>query len=259
MKKLFKTLIVVLALTTTVETFSQIRIFGVDPNQNLVFIRNFGSAPVDITGYMLCSKLNYFSIGSMTVIAGNPSALGPMQTAWVQGGSLDPTGADLGLYVPGTNGTGFGLVSNMLDFVQWKTGGNGRESVAVSKGIWTAGDFVCGDPSYTYVGNGTTEFGMSFWNGVNCTTTSIDEVNGDEKLSIFPNPAKDMLNIAIASNVTILSYRLVNILGEVVLESNQNYSNEKLSLDISNLPKGQYALVVNTASEVITKKVLITQ
>ena len=46
---------------------------------------------------------------------------------------------------------------------------------------------------------------------------------------------------------------------EVVLESNQNYSNEKLSLDISGFPKGQYVLVVNTSSEVITKKVLITQ
>jgi len=39
----------------------------------------------------------------------------------------------------------------------------------------------------------------------------------------------------------------------------ENYSNEKLSLDISSLPKGQYAFVVNTVSEVITKKVLITQ
>ena len=48
MKNLFKTLIVVLALTTTVDSFSQIRITGVDPNQNLVFIRNYGTTTVDI-------------------------------------------------------------------------------------------------------------------------------------------------------------------------------------------------------------------
>ena len=256
MKNLFKTLIVVLALTTSVDSFSQIRILGVDPNQNLVKIRNYGTTTVDITNHILSSKLTNFTVGSMTVIAPNPSALGPMQTTWVQGGSLDPTGADLALYAPGT--TDFNNPANLLDFVQWKSGGHGRESVAVSKGIWTAGDFVCGDPSYSYTGNGTSEYGLQYWNGVNCTT-SIDEVNGGEKLSIYPNPAKDVLNVAIASNVTIVSYRLVNILGEVVLESTQNYSNEKLLLDISGFPKGQYALVVNTNTEVITKKVLITQ
>ena len=257
MKNLFKTLIVVLALTTTVDSFSQVRITGVDPNQNLVFIRNYGATAVDITGHILSTKLTNFTVGSMNVIAGNPSSLGSMQTAWVQGGSIDATGADLALYTPGT--TDFNNTSNLLDFVQWKSGGHGRESVAVSKGIWTAGDFVCGDPSYTYAGNGgTVDYGVNHWNGVNCTT-SIDEVNGGEKLTIYPNPAKGVLNVIIASNVTVLSYRLVNILGEVVLESIQNYSNEKLLLDISGFPKGQYVLVVNTATEVITKKVLITQ
>ncbi|MBL1231275.1 MAG: hypothetical protein CMD31_04975 [Flavobacteriales bacterium] len=257
MKNLFKTLIVVLALTTTVDSFSQIRITGVDPNQNLVFIRNYGTTTVDITNHILSSKLTNFTVGSMTVIAGNPSALGSMQTAWVQGGSLDAAGADLALYVPGT--TDFNNTSNLLDFVQWKSGGHGREAVAVNKGIWTAGDFVCGNPTYTYNGNGgTVDYGVSHWNGTGCTT-SIDEANGGEKLTIYPNPAKDVLNVTIASNVAVLSYRLINILGEVVLESNQNYSNEKLSLDISSLPKGQYAFVVNTVSEVITKKVLITQ
>lgn len=257
MKNLFKTLIVVLALTTTVDSFSQIRILGVDPNQNLVKIRNYGSTNVDITGYILSTKLTNFTVGSMNVIAGTPSSLGSMQTAWVQGGSIDATGADLALYASGT--TDFNNTSNLLDFVQWKSGGHGREAVAVSKGIWTAGDFVCGDPSYSYVGDGgTVDFGANHWLGVNCTT-SIDEVNGGEKLTIYPNPAKDVLNVTIASNVTVLSYRLVNILGEVVLESIQNYSNEKLLLDISGFPKGQYALVVNTATEVITKKVLITQ
>lgn len=257
MKIFLKTVIVVLALTTTLDSFSQIRITGVDPNQNLVFIRNFGSTTVDITGHILSSKLTNFTIGSMTVIAQNPSALASMQTTWVQGGSIDAVGADLALYAPGT--TDFNNTSNLLDFVQWKSGGHGRESVAISKGIWTAGDFVCGNPSYTYTGSvGNLGNGVNYWNGVNCTT-SIDEVNGNEKLIIHPNPAKDVLNVAIASNVTVLSYRLVNILGEVVIESNQNYSNEKLLLDVSNFPKGQYILVVNTSLEVITKKVLITQ
>lgn len=256
MKKLFKSLFVVLALTTSIDSFSQIRITGVDPAQNLVFIRNFGTTTVDITSHILSSKLSNFTVGSMTVIATNPSALGPKQTTWVQGGSIDATGADLALYAPGT--TNFSSTTDLLDFVQWKSGGHGREAVAVSKGIWTAGAYVCGDPTYTFQDTVATSIGPNFWLGTNCTT-SIDEVNGDEQLVVYPNPATNVLNVAISLTVTVKSYRLVNILGEVVLESNQNFSNEKLSLDISNLPKGQYALVVHTASDVITKKVLITQ
>ena len=34
----------------------------------------------------------------------------------------------------------------MHDFVQWGSAGNGRESVAVGKGIWTAGDFISTAP-----------------------------------------------------------------------------------------------------------------
>ena len=132
MKKLLQSLLIMLFLGTAFNTTAQIRITGVDPAQNLIFIRNYGTTTVDVTGHMLCSKFNYFSVGSLTVIAGNPSALGSMQTAWVQGNSLDANGADLGLFLPGTSG-GVGVASNMLDFVQWKTGGNGRESVAVIK------------------------------------------------------------------------------------------------------------------------------
>lgn len=257
MKNLFKTLIVVLALTTSVDSFSQIRIHGLDANQGLIYIRNWGATTVDISNHILSSKLTNYTVGSLTPVFGNPATLGSMQTIWMQGASLDINGADLALYAPGT--TDFNNSSNLLDFVQWKTAGNGREAVAVSKGIWSTGDFVCGGPSYNYTGSGgTSDYGNNYWIGAGCTT-SIDEVNGGEKLTIYPNPAKDVLNVTIASNVTILSYRLVNILGEVVLESTQNYSNEKLLLDISGFPKGQYALVVNTNTEVITKKVLITQ
>ena len=70
--------------------------------------------------------------------------------------------ADLGLYLASGS---FGATSAMVDFTQWGSGGHGRESVAVSKGIWTAGDFVDGNEPYTYNGDGT-QNGVSFWEGV---------------------------------------------------------------------------------------------
>lgn len=256
MKKIIKSLVVMIALATTVTSFAQIRITGVDPNQNLVFIRNYGSAAVDITNHILSSKLTNFTVGSMTVIAGTPSSLGSMQTAWVQGGNLDAAGADLALYTPGT--TDFNNTANLLDFVQWKSGGHGRESVAVSKGIWTAGDFVCGDPSYTYAGNGgSVDFGVNHWNGVNCTS-SIDENDAANNIVVYPNPTTDVINVSLQYSMEILSYKLVNLLGQTMTENNNNSVSNQFSIDVANLPKGQYFLMVKTKNNVVTKKVVIT-
>lgn len=255
MKKIIKSLVVMIAFTSTLTSFAQIRILGVDPNQNLVFIRNFGSTTVDITGHILSSKLTNVTVGSMTAIAGNPSSLGSMQTAWVQGGNLDAAGADLALYTPGT--TDFNNTANLLDFVQWKSGGHGREAVAVSKGIWTTGDFVCGDPSYSYTGNGTSEYGLQYWNGVNCTS-SIDENDAANNIVIYPNPTTDMINVSLQYSMEILSYKLVNLLGQTMTENNNNSISNQFSIDVANLPKGQYFLMVKTKNNVVTKKVVIT-
>ena len=68
---------------------------------------------------------------------------------------LNNSVADLGLYETNT----FGSASAMQDFVQWGSGGNGRESVAVGKGIWTAGDFILTAPeghSIAFDGQGRT-------------------------------------------------------------------------------------------------------
>ncbi len=73
----------------------------------------------------------------------------------VSGFPLDNSAADLGLYE--TNS--FGSAGAMRDFVQWGSGGNGRESLAVGKGIWTAGDFISTVPagnSIAFDGQGRT-------------------------------------------------------------------------------------------------------
>lgn len=254
MKKTLHSLFIITLLFVSISASAQIRITGVDPAQNLIFIRNFGTATVDITNHMLCTKFNYFTVGSLTVIAGNPSALGSMQTAWVQGNSLDAAGADLGLFLPGTSGSGFGSTTNMLDFVQWKTGGNGRESVAVAKGIWTAGAFVCGNPTYTFTGGGN-DVGFSFWNGVGCTT-SVNENLLENNVSIFPNPASTTLNVNISSTINVLSYRIANLLGQVIIEEKTNLTN--IIVDISTLPKGNYSFSISTSEGVVNKKIVIT-
>ncbi|TFB08757.1 choice-of-anchor D domain-containing protein, partial [Candidatus Marinimicrobia bacterium MT.SAG.2] len=52
--------------------------------------------------------------------------------------SLNTSASDISFYFNST----FTSSSSIRDFVQWGSGGNGRESVAASAGIWTAGDFI---------------------------------------------------------------------------------------------------------------------
>jgi len=255
MKKLLQSLLIMLFLGTAFNTTAQIRLLGTDPSQGLLMIKNFGTTTVDITGHIVCTQANCVTISTLTIVGGSPAALMSGQTVWLNGFPMNLAGGDLALYIPGTTGTGFSNTANMLDYVQWKTAGNAKESVAVSKGIWSTGAFVTGNPSYSYFGNGT-QNGVAFWQGV---PVSIDELTLENKISLFPNPTINILNIDIASSVTVLSYRLVNLLGQTIIESNENAISGKISVDVSTISKGNYAMVIITSEGVVNKKVVISQ
>ncbi|MEM6633725.1 MAG: hypothetical protein AAF694_28895, partial [Bacteroidota bacterium] len=135
---------------------SMIRFLQVNPATDAIYIKNFGDSEVDISAYRLCSEFNYtrnltsditLISGSATLAAGDTLAV-----SW----PVTDEAADLGLYL--AEGS-FSDTSAMIDFLQWGAGGIGRESVADSKGIWTAGEFIAGEGPYTYTGDGS-NFGL---------------------------------------------------------------------------------------------------
>ena len=100
-------------------------------------LKNFGTSSVDVSNWWFCSLFGYDQLSNMTIISGslNISSGGILA---LSGKNLNDSNADLGLY----STADFGSSSAMEDFVQWGASGQGRESVAVGKGIWTTGDFV---------------------------------------------------------------------------------------------------------------------
>ena len=142
-----------------------VRMACVNPWKNQVTIKNFGTVAVDISDYRICSKLNYTTdLASQTVLAG-ALTLGAGSTVTIQLTqiTLDSHAADIALYLTGT--TSFTDSLQMQDFTQWGTGGQGRENVAVAKGIWEAGTYISNErPEYCYVGDGTEE-GAIEWKG----------------------------------------------------------------------------------------------
>lgn len=161
-------------------------------------------------------------------------------------------GSDVALFVPGTNSADFTNPAKMVDFMQYGSSGNPTESVAVSKGIWGAGDYVTGAPGYSYSGDGN-QTGVQYWSGV----SSVDEINKSGAYMVYPNPTKNKITIQLNKGVKLTSYQLVNAVGKVVINHDFKVSEEKIVLDVSDLVKGFYILILNDESESSMQQVII--
>jgi len=226
---------------------SQFKLVEVDPVADTVTIKNFGSTTEDIGAYRLCSLISYRTLSSQTTVVSGSLNLGPNDevTVSISGDWLDDTAADLGLYLP----TGsFGSPANMIDFTQWGSSPNGRESVAVSKGIWTAGTFINVSPPYEFNG-GSADFGVTFWD----TLLSVDDLNATSSFSLYPNPSSSILNIELNGNQTDLTYEVFDILGKQI--TSETFSNGNLSqIDVSNWNTGLYLIKLSNGDKTETKR-----
>lgn len=158
-----------------------LRITSVNPNSNEITLTNFGAGE-DFSTFRLCSLFEYETLNSsdISIVSGDfDLAMGEsVSITWQASNGMDPSGADLGLYLPSG---GFGSAASMVDFVQWGSGGNGREGIAVSAGLWATGTFLNGDAPYTYTGDGI-QNGINFWEsftGGGETGIVINEVDSD--------------------------------------------------------------------------------
>ena len=84
-----------------------------------------------------------------------------------------------------------------------------------------------------------------------CNDLLSSEDNLLSSVSIYPNPANDILNLKTSSSVEVIQVTLFDILGK---NSGVLFNNN--SLNISNLASGVYLLNIQTTAGVITKKIV---
>lgn len=140
-----------------VEDYSKIRLVRVQPNANEITLKNFGTETVNVGVLAITSEfINHMIIGTLPLLEGDWELVAGAEVkfSWI----LDDS-SDVGLYVTLAD---FANPDDMLDFVQYKSAGNGREAVAVAKGIWGVGDYLDGNPPYEYDGDGT-QNGITYW------------------------------------------------------------------------------------------------
>jgi hypothetical protein len=87
----------------------------------------------------------------------------------------------------------------------------------------------------------------------NAEEVAVNKFMGDVVLNVFPNPAKDRLNVQ--ANQVIDFVRLTNQLGQVVEETILQV--ESAVINTSHLRKGIYILEVHTAGDVSIQKIVI--
>ena len=79
-------------------------------------------------------------------------------------------------------------------------------------------------------------------------------------LDVYPNPSRDVFNVAFTSeDVQNLEVRVLNIVGEVVYTENlQQFVGEYTkSIDLATYTKGVYFLEITTNNGVVNKKLII--
>lgn len=255
MKKTLQSLLILVFVLTANYSQAQLRIILVDSDNGQIWLRNYGTASVDITGYRFAHKGNYPALTSLTLVGGGV-IIGPANTRIISGFTFasHTVGSDVSLFVPGTLAADFTSPAKMVDFMQYGAAGNLTESVAVSKGIWGAGTFVAGLPSFLYSGNGSTDVGVAFWTG---NPSAVNENVLNSRVSVYPNPVSDLLYVDITNHNIINSYKLINMLGEIVLESSNVKFLNYFTIDVSNLARGNYSLQLHSEGNVEVEKIII--
>ncbi|MEO1052214.1 MAG: hypothetical protein AAFX87_16395 [Bacteroidota bacterium] len=146
-----------------------IRLLTVDPLEETVSIRNFGTEEVNISSFQLCLGAGQYNILSdYSSITGSPNLAASATVV------IDLTSGSEGVTaLPDASG-GLGLFANnsdftssdseiLRDYIQWGAADQNRVSQAVTAGRWDDADnFVTGLAPYTFVGNAN-NVGASFW------------------------------------------------------------------------------------------------
>lgn len=169
---------------------SNVRIIGVDPNDDLVTLKNFGTTTADISGYYFCIRKVYPGFSTLTPVSGD-LMLDPNEEIQFTV-AINDISSDVGVYL---NNSGFTSAENMVDFMQFgeDVGTDGRVNVAVEKGIWTAGEFVEGNAPYNFNGTGD-DTGSSFW--ASAAAIRIVSINPDTESVTIKNLGETEMDIS---------------------------------------------------------------
>lgn len=92
--------------------------------------------------------------------------------------------------------------------------------------------------------------------GISTSTVSVDSQTITD-FNIYPNPSYDSISIALNSNNENLNLKIVSLQGKVVFENKYKNVTNFLQLDLKNIEKGLYYIIIENKNKKSTIKKLI--
>lgn len=91
------------------------------------------------------------------------------------------------------------------------------------------------------------------------STSAVNDLLVLEGVKLFPNPAKDQLNVSLPATVTgMVELQLLNSFGQVIkTERKAGAANHQLQMNVASLPSGMYYLRITADQRQAVKKVMI--
>lgn len=230
----------------------QIRLNEVDPAAKWFEVHNAGSEAVNVSSLWACvfpayaqlSTLNR-PVGSLTIPAGGFSVF--------EFGSIRSPNSELGLYTSAV----FSSANSMLDYMEFGGSGFTRESVAVSAGLWVAGETVMLPNSGETLGYFGGAVGAASWGSATPTPGNPNQPAGGTATSLeqpddgvvltapYPNPTKQdatlVLRVSRAQNVSVTVYDVTGRSRAVSFSGNLGPgSSTEISLGLTDAVPGLY-------------------
>lgn len=90
---------------------------------------------------------------------------------------------------------------------------------------------------------------------------SVEEVSGIDSITIFPNPAKDNINIAFEAGNGNYNVNVTDMLGRVVITKAYEglFGNQTIKLPVSELTPGHYFVTINDGIASYSSKFIVSQ
>jgi hypothetical protein len=111
-----------------------------------------------------------------------------------------------------------------------------------------------------FIDQGVVNWDTYFLDDFNLSSTPLlfNEINESNLISVFPQPAKNSLNIQVKlNNNEINTLDLYNSQGKILLSNVLNKNSENINLDVSQFKSGIYFIKVHSKNNLYTKKVQI--